>query len=424
LVDDLKIRDKIEAEPLELESGRHYEENLQTLGRSLIASLYMLIRNVRLYDPENEVFGKPLQQLMSCVNTIIQSDGQLLLQGAGNTFYLNNMLLKFDSRSFENVRQLSAEFEVHDVGGFELDKLVTVKELQDFIFLFKTEGEKIDEHSAAARKLKSLKVSRFGKIREILKSKKEQGKAPIRRQDIKLDRKRYAMLLYGRTVQFMRKYVAGMRGLGPRIPRQKAHHLIQDQVDIVMDKRKNFLGMTTATDPWDGFCFHTVSVATLAVVFGSVLRLRRDQLRTLGMAALFHDIGRVTTEALLVEAPADDTETRAPIQAATVRHLVATSPMNNSSIHGILSAYDAHVDYGPTGGKGPHRFDLNLYGKIIALADCYDQLATFETTDTKVIMELMTTDLSAKFDPFLLKHFAATMTVWTAVSHGQKVELF
>ncbi len=418
---------RISADPQQLELARSYEKNLQALGRSLVSSMYMLIRNVRLYDPDNEVFLKPLEQLKECINEIVQLDGKVVLQGAGNTFYLNNMLLKFDARSIDNMLQLAGELKSHDVGGFEMERPISIEELRDFIFLFK--GDKVDrseEQKQAVSQLAALKVTRYEKIKEILDGKKGQkvdNAAKATPGERKLDRKRYSMLLYARTVQFMRKYVAGVRGLGPEIPRANASTLIQDLVEVTQDKKQHFIGMTTAKDAWDAYCFHIANVATLSVVFASVLKLRREQLRDLGMAALFHDIGRVSKDELRPESPTDAIALRRPIQINTFRTLLSTAALTKTSINALIASFEAQLDFWSSENT-PHRMEVGLYSKIIALADGYDNLATNDIVDSNVIMEIMASHLKDKYDPILLRLFTKTMGVWTATSSGQGLELF
>ena len=419
---------RVSADPHQLELARSYEKNLQNLGRSLVSSMYMLIRNVRLYDPDNEVFLKPLEQLKDGINEIVVMDGKIVLQGAGNTFYLNNMLLKFDSRSIDNMLQLAAELEKHDVGGFEMDRPITVEELRDFIFLFKNDKvDRSEEQQQAVSQLAALKVTRYERIKEILKGKQGQPAAaadtPAFHGDRKLDRKRYSMLLYARTVQFMRKYVAGLRGMGPEIPRGNAATIIQDLVEVTQEKKQHFIGMTTAKDIWDAYCFHVGNVATLSVVFASVLRLKREQLRDLGMAALFHDVGRVSKDGLRPESPSDEIAQRRPIQIDTFRTLLPTAPLTKTSINALIASFEAQLDFW-SAEHTPHRMEVGLYAKIIALADGYDNLATNDTVDTAVIMEILSTQLKDKYDPILLRLFTKTMSVWTATSRGQALELF
>jgi len=59
VADKLKIQDKLDAAPERLDLARAYEEKLQVHGRNLVSGLYMLVRNVKLYEPENDIFIKP-----------------------------------------------------------------------------------------------------------------------------------------------------------------------------------------------------------------------------------------------------------------------------------------------------------------------------------------------------------------------------
>jgi HD-GYP domain-containing protein (c-di-GMP phosphodiesterase class II) len=421
VADKIHITDKGQAPADGFDEARSHDEKLQTLGRALVASLYMLVRNVKLYEPENAIFIKPLEQLKDCINTIIALEGKLNLVGAGNTFYLNNMLLKFDMRSFDNVRNLAEEFERRDVGGFGISKSVTVTELQNFIYIFsKDNREQAGERGVSARRLESLKLARFKKIKEIL-DKHAQAASTQQQAESKLDRKRYGMLLYARLIQFMRRYIDGLRDRGPAISRAKSAQVIQDLVDVVVNKKKNFMGMTSTADPWDAYCYHLANVVMLAIVFGSELVLAKEQLRDLGTAALFHDIGRVALgdeSGPAPERPTDDEAARQRIRRQTIRSLLADTVMNKTGIHTIVAARESQGDAG-TDASG-------LYAKIIALADCFDMLVTHESTDTNVVMEVMSKSLAHRFDHGLMMLFADTMTIWTAKTKGdgEKIELF
>src|SRR5512132_1267150 len=104
--------------------GREHSDKLQVLARSLVSGLYMLIRSVKMYDPDNAVFQKPLAQLMETINQIISKEGRLELVGVKDSFYLNNMLVKVDLNAIDNMRYLFNEMREKDVGGFTLMKSV------------------------------------------------------------------------------------------------------------------------------------------------------------------------------------------------------------------------------------------------------------------------------------------------------------
>ena len=98
------------------EFGREHSEKLQTLARQIISSLYMLVRSVKMYDPDNAVFEKPMRSLQETINQIITKENRLDLVTVKESIYLNNMLVKVDLNALDNVRYLVGELRAKDVG--------------------------------------------------------------------------------------------------------------------------------------------------------------------------------------------------------------------------------------------------------------------------------------------------------------------
>ena len=416
----IRFRNLLVEDPRQVELARSYEEKLQALGKTLVGSLYMLVRNVKLYDPANEIFDKPLEQLKDCINTIVAMDGSLNLQGAGQSFYLNNMMLKVEVGSIDNVRFLLDEFQRRNVGGFMLNQPITIPELRDFIYIFSRDcDEEVGEKGVSARKLQALKLRRYEKIQEILKD--QHISENLERA---VDRKRYAVTVYARTVYFMRKYLAGLRGEGPAIPAGRAGRNIQDLVDVCFGHRSHFLGLTTLRNDEEYICFHSVNVTLLSIVFGAELGLQKPQLRDLGLSALFHDVGKVQVGDEIMQKPEKLTPEeqqllrRAP--ALTVKNILRSRRLNALLVQRIITAWEHKTDFGtPVKDlKGNVSFvvpraDLSVFSKIIAIADCYDALTSRrpfrEAYAPDIALQLMWTELKHKFDPEYLSIFMDVM---------------
>jgi HD-GYP domain-containing protein (c-di-GMP phosphodiesterase class II) len=436
VADKIKFQEMLEASPERLDLARSYEEKLQLLAKGLVGSLYMLVRNVKLYQPENAIFNMPLEQLMQCINTIIAMDESLNLQGAGDSFYLNNMLIKTDVGSLENIRYLLCEFKRRNVGGFVLNKPITIPELRDFIYIFSRESEEdVGERGVSARKLQALKLRRYEKIEEILSQ-------DVEDLDQQVDRKRYALTVYARTIYFMRKYLAGIRGEGPQIPLTRAGRYVQDLVDVCFGHRSHFLGMSTLKSDDEYLCFHSVNVTLLSIVFGAEMGLSKAQLRDLGMAALFHDVGKVDVSDDVLEKrgklePDEMKKVRkSPIYS--VKKILRGRQLNKLTIHRIITAFEHKTDFGtPVKDlKGNVSFvvpksDLGVFSKIISIVDCYDALTSRrpfrEAFSPQIALTLMWTELKHKFDPDFLRIFMNIMKVPSVrilSDKGEKVVLF
>ena len=275
-----------EGEPLD-QYGREHSDKLQQMARTLISGLYMLMRSVKMYDPENAVFEKPLSQLEEVINTIIRREGKLELMGVKQSFYLNGMLVKVDMAALDNVRFLLDEMRSKDVGGFTLMRPVSMPELKNFIWIFsKEQSDVVDEEGTKSRRLISMKLAKYSKLKEKMDKEKDEAESRI-------DRKKYALTVYGRAIFFVKKYMESLARHQP-LNTSKSLRIIQDFIDISFDHRVHFLGLTTTRHDSDYLAFHHVNVCLMSIIFGTELGMTKPQLRDLGYIALFFDAGMGT----------------------------------------------------------------------------------------------------------------------------------
>ncbi|AEI66802.1 HD-GYP domain-containing protein [Corallococcus macrosporus] len=418
MADNLKITQSQDESTSEF--GREHNEKLQGLARSLVAGLYMLVRSVKMYDPENAVFQKPLHQLQDIINQIIGKEGRLELTGVKESFYLNGMLVKVDLNSIENQRYLLAELRAKDVGGFTLTKPVTVPELKNFIWIFSKEQTTASEEDGLSnRKLLNMRVAKFSKLKEKL------NKDLDNPGDQKVDRKKYAMTIYARAVFFLTKYLESVRA-GKPINASKALRLVQDFVDISYEQRTHFLGMTTMRREDDYLVYHQVNVCLMSVVFGAELGLTKPQLRDLGYIALFHDAGMATlSEELSTKRGALTPEEKQTVQRApliSVRNILMEKGFSRSTLLRVVTTFEHKTDFGTAvrDSRGNIQMiipktNLGVYAKIIAICDAYDALTSKrpyrDAYGPEVALMLMWSEMRNKFDPELLSVFMRVMAI-------------
>ncbi|HZX42456.1 MAG TPA: hypothetical protein VFE93_11515, partial [Myxococcaceae bacterium] len=270
-----------------LEFGRDHSEKLQQLSRSVLSTLYMLVRSAKMYDPDNAVFERPLMSLQENLNLIISREGRFDLVGIKSSFYVNNMLVKVELNAVENIRYLLQEMRAKDVGGFTLAKPVQIAELKNFVWIFaKDVTETPEDDGLSSRRLLSIKIARWSKLREKLEKEKLDDEE-------KVDRKKYAITVYARAVFFISRYLDSVRNGTPMVA-ARALRIVQDLVDICYDAKVHFLGMSTMRQESEYLIFHQVNTCLLSIVFGVELGLTKAQLRDLGFIALFHDAGMAT----------------------------------------------------------------------------------------------------------------------------------
>lgn len=420
MAETLKITQGAQEESLE-EFGRAHSEKLQGWARNVVSGLYMLIRSVKMYDPDNAIFSKPIGALAENINAVIQKEGRFELVTVKESFYLNNMLVKVDLNALDNVRYLVGELRAKDVGGFTLTKPISLQELQNFVWIFSKENPKdADEDGLAGRKLLNMKVAKWSRLKEKLD--KDDLDNPT---DQKVDRKKYAMTVYARAVFFLGKYMESIRE-GKPMGTSKALRLVQDLVDICYDQKTHFLGMTTLKREVDYLVYHQVNVALMCIVFGAELGLTKAQLRDLGYIALFHDAGMSTIpEELSTKKGALSAEERALIQNAplvTVRNILMEKGITRATLLRVVTTIEHKVDFGTAvrDAKGNIQMiipktTLGIYAKILAICDVYDSLTSKrpfrDAYGPEVALMLMWTEMRHKFDPDLLTVFMRVMAI-------------
>lgn len=170
---------------------------------------------------------------------------------------------------------------------------------------------------------------------------------------------------------------------------------------------------------------HSVNVATFAVTVGIHIGLTIEELHTLAIGALLHDIGKIEIPIDIINKPAKLTEEEFDIvkRHPKVGYLLSLeSDEVNSSIRQII--YQHHENYDGTG------YPRNLYGKnsfrlarLIHICDVYEALCARrpykEQLPRRVARDIMLKGSGTQFDPILLKQFFEAMPLYIV---GETVE--
>ncbi|MCC7109885.1 MAG: hypothetical protein IT382_11390 [Deltaproteobacteria bacterium] len=401
---------------------------LQELGRQSITTLYMLIRNVRMYDAENAIFAQPLEQLREVINTVIAVEGKYDLACAGTVLSLNGTVITVDFSSLENVRSLTNELKERDMGGLQATRPVTVAELKAFLRAFSQSEQSLETLEG----LVNVKVAKYRAIVELLHKRSE---TEIQ-QNRKIDRKKYAFAVYARAVTFMRKFTESVTAGKDELPSMApAVRLVRDFVDICFDQkgadgktappeRNLFLGMTTTRQSHEYLQYHSVNTCLMSIVVGAELGLGREQLFDLGRAALFHDVGAAGADPAILNKVGSLTMQERTVVAQnpfiSAKVMLRARPLDLGALRCILAAHEAkqpyfRIEHDLKAGKARwHLQNLGLYGRIIRVCSTFDALTSArpyrEAFKPDVAIAMMCTQMKHEFDPHLLATFVRVLS--------------
>jgi HD-GYP domain-containing protein (c-di-GMP phosphodiesterase class II) len=186
-------------------------------------------------------------------------------------------------------------------------------------------------------------------------------------------------------------------------------------VDQILNEETSLIGLTTIRD-YDEYTFtHSVNVCIFSVALGKRLGLGKVPLYDLGMAALFHDIGKSRVPAEIINKPGalSDDEWRLIAAHPWLGSLALFQTRGSQDLpyRAMVVAHEHHMKMDLTGYPRPIRpRTLSMFSKIVAVADGFDAATsrrayqTTPLTPAQVLQE-MRDNPRRGMDPVVVKAF-------------------
>jgi putative nucleotidyltransferase with HDIG domain len=365
------------------------QEHLPELvGAELILRFYRLLKGAGLYDRNNAAIEKLIQEALQTINPLVKSQGHIYLKIIRDNFFFNNIRIPVKADRYSIFKNFSQEMAKRMIGEVEFSQELEGAALRDFVFLLSgiDAGNESNylfiNRELESRGTHSISVGKLEYIRdeELLVDSEKQ--------------KRHSKQIYFKTVSLVKNVMEGIR-TQRLINIRKAKHLMQNYDDYTFN--------------------HCVNVAIYAIALGQRIGIPKKHLSHLGMAGLFHDIGKTSIPREVL----NKTDKLSPQEWAMIRaHPVVGAEMvirlkewGELSARMIDATFEHHLKYDLTGyPRLARKRNITLFGKIIAISDFYDALVRprvyrqFPYVSEK-ILGLMLERAGKDFDPALVKVF-------------------
>ena len=183
---------------------------------------------------------------------------------------------------------------------------------------------------------------------------------------------------------------------------------IVNEVQSNVNVKINIVDLRT----YDDYTFsHSINVAVLSVVVGTVIGLNRYELNDLALGALIHDIGKVFCDKNIINKPGKLTpEEYEEVKRHAERgynYLYSSTNIPESSKLAVLTHHEQYNGFGyPDKRVGE---DIPLFGRIISVVDVYDAL-TSDRSYRKAMLpsqafEYILSGYNTMFDPQIVEAF-------------------
>jgi len=384
------------------------------LGRLFINGLNSFLRNARLHEPNNKAFLQSLNALMVSIEPIFEEDSHASIEVNKDAIFVNEVRVRPDASCSASYRALIIDFNRRGVGGILIKEGCNKQNLIDTarIWRFNEPGEEslLDTLNEQIKEAGAEHFIAFTKPRFIADSEEESMGDP----------REFALHVYGQAVSYLRGLPRQI-AMGKMASARRAKRLVQSFVDLSSRRDFNFTALAVIKN-YDEYTYsHSVNVSVLCISFGQRLGLSRSELVDLGMAGLFHDVGKLSVPINILNKPGkfDSGEWQIMKNHSTKGFikLISMPEFGPAHFKRAIVAFEHHCDY-DLGGypRKSNPRPLHLFSRICAIADTYDamtskriyQPAFSPDQAIKILLEKS----GKKYDPLLVRAFVSAMGVY------------
>jgi HD-GYP domain-containing protein (c-di-GMP phosphodiesterase class II) len=377
---------------------------------SFVLKFGRLIRTAKVYNPENETIDRHAEECLLRAQAILGEEGRLSLRIVMDAIFVNEDRVKGGKDTYHRIRRIMEELKDRQIGEVHFKEGTSHEDLKGFLYLFvgNEEGtEAVGDRLAdllVKKKIHSITVKSFVPIFVDDRIRREQAKR-----------------VYFRSIAMVKEICQNIHDDKP-LALRKAKRLTQSMVDLLRYDQAALLGLSTVKN-YDQYTYnHSVNVCIYSLALGAKLRISKKSSAELGLAALFHDVGKVRIP---------DTILRKPDKLDGVEwEIVKSHPMIGveeilefrqfAEVHPriLFGIFDHHLNLNTSGYPSLKRKKKQtLFGKIVTIADVYDALTSPRCYREKVYspvdaLRIMWKKCGVHFDPTLFKVFVDVIGVY------------
>ena len=397
------------------------EREMIRIGKVLINQIFVLLKTAQNYEEGHSAINAPVSNILKTVKEIQRRNEEASLRVQGGYLLLGELRLKPDAAGFDAFMFTMGEMKRYFIGCISFTRSVNAEEVGKFAYIFK-DIEPIPAPQTFHKVIGQMqKRNIIGIELEILTEEEafESGDT----SELK-DSKVRAKKVYLQTIHAVSEVMENAK-MGQTLRLRKSKRVVQGMIDQLLTAEANLIGLTTIRSHDEYTYNHSVNVCILSLSIGQRVGFSKGKLCELGVAALFHDIGKSDVPIEILNKPSEfskeewEVMQRHPIYG--VRKIMKLKGLDALSSRIITGAFEHHLNYDFSGyPKVPYK-KLSLFGRIISLADCYDGL-TSSRVYSRVpyvpdkALKFMLSRAGKAYDPILLKLFINCIGIYPAGS--------
>jgi HD-GYP domain-containing protein (c-di-GMP phosphodiesterase class II) len=404
------------------EAGDILDQQLAMLGIQLVTQLNVLIKTAKIHGPKNAALDKPVEAMLVLIKTLA-ADHPVVLRLQNDFLFLGDSHLKMSSQQMAVFTSIIEFLNKWKVGGVSFSSAIESKDLREWAYLFisldpdtHTLDQLTEAMTQAAVKGIELEEPRVLQVRhpgDAAPSCGSSGNRELHGDGAQHAKGRaksgyaHAAAAVGDLTQTVRR--------GGTISFKQAKRAIQNIVEVMLRDEASMLGVANLRCHDQYTHNHSVNVALLSMALGNRAGYPKVELADLGLAALFHDVGKCAISLDILNKPGEFTKEEWDIMRSHpiegVFSLVQLRGLSNVPTRMAAASFEHHMNHDHSGyPKLSVPWKQTIASRIVTIADCYDAMTSSrvyrrEPMSPPNVLKLMFAKSGQAFDPVLLRLF-------------------
>ena len=381
------------------------------MAEDLLSKLYVLIRNARTHERQNSAMLQTAHSAEAILERILERCGRARFDVISDCIFFNSTRLRTDITTFNIFKHLIDETKARGIRAIVFDDDAEADDILSLAIVFA--GVR-SSHIGAFQEIKR-RLQLEGVVGIDLQE-REKGLDEFHQNSALLgESKEQAKIAFFSALHIVKEAVQGGISKGTVNPR-KVKRVVETVVDSILSDEESILALTYMRDYDEYTYYHSLNVCIYSIALANRLGLPKPVLCEMGIASLFHDIGK-TYVPLSVLNQVDnltDDEWRQIRRHTTsgVQVLTQLKKLDATVLRAMVVAFCHHMNLDRSGYPETRRvIRPDTASRIVRIADVYDALTgarsyrikPFTRAEALKIIE----DKSVKeLDPILCKIFA------------------
>jgi len=327
--------------------------------KKFVQVLTAAVKGLRLYAVDHPATTKQVETLQDGLFTMLQHKKMIKMGLLEGTLFVEDHLIM---QEFQAATELVEMLESRELAGFEFMTGLSANEIQSLLHLLHSGSNKGQDFADA------LVSQGVKKIRAIAATEDDEDESQQPRK------------VYHKALKVVDQIFQDVR-MGEIPSSEDAIKVVKDMAHLTMTEPHAMLALSMLKD-YDNYTFtHSVNVSVLALAIGRACQLTEEQLKTLGLGGLLHDLGKLRVDVNIITKPGrltdsefDEIKEHPGYGAEIIKEMEGVTDEVMQIVHGH------HLRYDRTG------YPSNVPGEVIsplvemtAIADAYDAMTTLRS---------------------------------------------